>query len=544
MAISTVQMILFAFHYLFSLLILLLVFVLLRRLFLLLIKPLKQTQTSSLNLFISFGITLLFFRYTFLNSIQKIGNFFLFPFQHTGIIGESLNRYSAGEFTQPFVNYLYSWSNAMGQSLNQNLLKLNFSGLILMLVFWLLFSLLVNEISKNIISQRSTNGALITSFFDKPIVKNFLTLLLVLFSIYLSIASIIAVPEFQTLESSSPDPKMVKSLETDMINQRLSKKEDLMIEMVPDSNLSNSLEEFKAIGQELNHTLMGHNNWVESNWLNDEKIQKSVLTHYRSAIEQKMSPKDQWRYKQRLTEWYLTQNEQWILGVNTYKMQLHAVKTRILQYIDSQQDIVYDTLRSSLDSSYILQPKINPYGEGVIEGYSSTLRTFNKRYSSLFDPEYNISGIPRKPTVGEKFGFFNLISGWLLKTESLSLAIIVGLFGFGLLGSVGSLFIRRRLRQGGLSDPVIVSDIPGILMNGMSAAIVIFLAVKGAVVVFSTDGDNLNPYVIFFTCLVASVFSEDVWSWARKKLNDNLNTAPATTTAPPETSSSEESTNP
>ena len=40
--------------------------------------------------------------------------------------------------------------------------------------------------------------------------------------------------------------------------------------------------------------------------------------------------------------------------------------------------------------------------------------------------------------------------------------------------------------------------------------------------VFSTDGDNLNPYILFFTCLVASVFSEDVWSWARTKLNQNL----------------------
>jgi hypothetical protein len=543
MEISTVQMILFAFHYLFSLLVLLLVFVLLRRLFLLLIKPLKQTQTSSLNLFLSFGITLLFFRSTFLGAITKIGNFFLFPFHYTEIIGESMNRYSAGEFTQPFVNYLFAWSSAMGQNINHNILQLNFSGLIILLVFWLLFSLLINEVSKNIKIQNTNNGALITSFFDKPIVKNFLTLLLVLFSIYLSIASIIAVPEFQTLESSTPDPEMIKSLETDIADQRLSKKEDLLIDIEPDSNRNYLLEEYKTISLELNHTLMSHNNWVEGNWLNDEKIQKAVVTHFKSAIEQKMSPKDQWRYKQRLNAWYLNENEQWILGVNTFKMQLHSVKEKILQYVDSEQDIKYDTLQNVNDSTFILQPTLNNYGKGVIDGFSTTLRIFDKRYSSLFDSEFNISEIPRKPAVGEKFGFFNLISGWLLKTESLSLAIIVGLFGFGLLGSVGSLFIRSRLSTGKSSEPVIVSDIPGILMNGMSAAIVIFLAVKGAVIIFSTDGDNLNPYVIFFTCLIASVFSEDVWTWARKKLNENLNTEPTTELTTPETSSSEEQPN-
>jgi len=94
----------------------------------------------------------------------------------------------------------------------------------------------------------------------------------------------------------------------------------------------------------------------------------------------------------------------------------------------------------------------------------------------------------------------------------------VGLFGFGLLGSIGSTFIRRRIKNIKDTEPddsLVLSDLPGVLINGISAAIVLFLAVKGAVVVFSSGDGKLNPYMLF-------LFSEDVWSWARKKLQENL----------------------
>lgn len=70
----------------------------------------------------------------------------------------------------------------------------------------------------------------------------------------------------------------------------------------------------------------------------------------------------------------------------------------------------------------------------------------------------------------------------------------------------------------------------------MSAAIVVFLAVKGGLAAFAVDAGEPNAYVLFFTCLIGAVFSEDVWAWARKRFEENFlnaNRAPGSNALPP-----------
>lgn len=145
------------------------------------------------------------------------------------------------------------------------------------------------------------------------------------------------------------------------------------------------------------------------------------------------------------------------------------------------------------------------------------------------------SRMPQRPLLGEasELGIFGFVAGWLLKTESLSLALITGLIGFGLLGSACSTFIRERLTETGTVDTnkakykkpdgLLVSDLTAVIIRGVSAAIVVFLAVEGGLAIFASGEGEPNPYVLLFTCLVAAVFSETVWSWAEKQLNDRLN---------------------
>lgn len=145
------------------------------------------------------------------------------------------------------------------------------------------------------------------------------------------------------------------------------------------------------------------------------------------------------------------------------------------------------------------------------------------------------SQMPQRPLLGEasELGIFGFVAGWLLRTESLSLALITGLIGFGLLGSACSTFIRERLSETGnvdtrkaklkKPDGLLVSDLTAVIIRGVSAAIVIFLAVEGGLAIFASGEGEPNPYVLLFTCLVAAVFSETVWSWAEKQLNDRLN---------------------
>ena len=92
---------------------------------------------------------------------------------------------------------------------------------------------------------------------------------------------------------------------------------------------------------------------------------------------------------------------------------------------------------------------------------------------------------------------------------------------------------------------MLVHDLPGVVIRGLSAAIVVFLAVEGGLAIFASGMAQPNPYVLLFTCLVGAVFSEDVWDWAHKQLRGKLALDEASDEDPkPETPDGETGANP
>jgi hypothetical protein len=135
-------------------------------------------------------------------------------------------------------------------------------------------------------------------------------------------------------------------------------------------------------------------------------------------------------------------------------------------------------------------------------------------------PRFTDADIPGRRSLGSDLGPFSLVARWLVATESLPLALIAGLLGFGLVGSACSTVVRQGpARKAG--DPVVV-DLPGVIIRGLSAAVVVFLSVEGGLAVFATSTPEPSPYVLLLTCLVAAVFSEDVWDWAHDKLRERF----------------------
>ena len=133
--------------------------------------------------------------------------------------------------------------------------------------------------------------------------------------------------------------------------------------------------------------------------------------------------------------------------------------------------------------------------------------------------------IPSVPTPGDDLGIFKGIAQWLIKPSSMALVLIVGMLGFGLFGAVISTFVRETSNTEEYNkDAVIIKDIPGVIIRGISAAIVIFLGVKGGLAIFSSGEGEPNPYALFFTCLVGAVYSEKIWEWAKEKLSSSLKT--------------------
>jgi len=147
-------------------------------------------------------------------------------------------------------------------------------------------------------------------------------------------------------------------------------------------------------------------------------------------------------------------------------------------------------------------------------------RTYDHYYESgtLCRSDLTFNAAPERPRLGLGLGPFRLVAQWLLETESVSLALIVGMIGFGLLGSAVSTFVRETQEQKRTPGGPLVDDLAGVILRGVSAAIVVFLGVKGGLTVFAGNEGEPNPYVLLFTCLVGAVFSERVWAWAREKI--------------------------
>jgi hypothetical protein len=123
--------------------------------------------------------------------------------------------------------------------------------------------------------------------------------------------------------------------------------------------------------------------------------------------------------------------------------------------------------------------------------------------------------VPDRPSFADTLGPVGGWTRWLLDTEQMPLVIIVGLVGFSLLGATVSRAVR-----GGLDRPlaaITLDDLLIVIAGGTTAAIVVFLAAYGGLALLGTTGGDPNPYVVFVTCLIGAVYSEDVWARAREK---------------------------
>ena len=464
-------------------------------------KPITNTHHSALVLFLSFGITLLFFKDTANGLVKSIGRFIISPFEGIAFLSGMASE-------DP--KYFYEWLKYVEHTFSLLIFNIDYVNIFIFFVFWLLTSMVFNEIGKSVSTEsEAQNNGSVSAFTQTPIIKYLFTIFLVLFSIYLSVSSIIAVPEFQTLEASSAlDATIVEQFDKELDNSRVVTLDKLLLK--EDSIKVSSELTVRNLLNGLNTAIREYNIKANQFWASDENLKNTALSNFNSAFQEKMAPKERAIYKRRLLDWYSNNHNFVSATLLAHRAGLQTKKDEIDQFLSGYT--IRDTI-IGLDSA----------GFSGIDRFKIEINDFSYRLYYILDPTYYIASAPAKPQIGEQFGVFNTISGWLLRTESLSLALIVGLFGFGLLGAIGSTFIRKRTEAGNVLSTLSMAELQIILINGISAAIVIFLGVKGTVVVFTNSNkENLNPYVLFFTCLVASVFSEDVWAWARKKLNQNL----------------------
>jgi hypothetical protein len=112
-----------------------------------------------------------------------------------------------------------------------------------------------------------------------------------------------------------------------------------------------------------------------------------------------------------------------------------------------------------------------------------------------------------------------VITNIVVKDESQTLALIIGLIGFGLLGAIIGTFSRANSETNITARANIINSIFTTIIKSFSASIVSYLSIKGGLsILTSTTENNANPYFILFVCFLASVYSEEIWLWAKKKI--------------------------
>ena len=117
-------------------------------------------------------------------------------------------------------------------------------------------------------------------------------------------------------------------------------------------------------------------------------------------------------------------------------------------------------------------------------------------------------------------GFFGFMANYLIKTQSSELVLLMGMFGFGLLGASLLSFQQMDSSENFInsfkSQPLII-NFGNVLARGFGAALVIYLTTKGGLAIFSAGSTtDSNGYILLLTCFVGAVFSEKVWNKIRK----------------------------
>lgn len=389
----------------------------------------------------------------------------------------------------------------------RNFQEFPFADIVILFAVWLFLNTMLTFFFQGTHSPDSPR-----IFTNKLLAKNTFVAFLLAFAVYLCVATIVAIPEFQALESSVVNNDELTEF-AEEVNKQAHDKEDLQIKELTFTDFKRK-RSFEAYSN-LNYLISGYNQLVNNLMIEQEQRRNKAIDAYKAAILEKTAVREKSKYRIQLKSWI---QSRWAVfnTVLFYKPRFESIARNVtVQVSRIEKDSVIQANTKMLDSIFV---SIN----AACHNWEENMAALEETVFSIKTMDQN-NAVPEKPKIGEQYGIFQSLSGWLLRTESMSLALIVGLFGFGLLGSMGSTFIRQRIKKGrdaSAKDPV--PNLPAVLINGISSAVVVFLAVKGTLVIFSGKDVAINPYVLFFTCLVAAVFSEDVWKWAQKKLGTQL----------------------
>ncbi len=153
-------------------------------------------------------------------------------------------------------------------------------------------------------------------------------------------------------------------------------------------------------------------------------------------------------------------------------------------------------------------------------------RTYFQAYSTYLTPlDVQVeedSYIPSSNKDGKERGPLVAISGYLIQTQSSEMVLLIGMLGFGLLGASILSFEKGDDQTNfvqSFSTKPMIKGFGSVLARGFGAALIVYLATKGGLAIFSlgtgTQNDP-NGYILLLTCFIGAVYSQQVWDAIKK----------------------------
>ena len=148
------------------------------------------------------------------------------------------------------------------------------------------------------------------------------------------------------------------------------------------------------------------------------------------------------------------------------------------------------------------------------------IRRYFVPYPTTIDQIEQLDGdfkLEAEKRTGREWGFLGIMSEYLLDTHSPELVLLIGMIGFGLLGAALLSFAPKDDNSNfieSFSTKPLIKNFGGVLARGFGAALIVYLATKGGLALFTLGGTTSDPngYVMLLACFIGAVFSERVWS--------------------------------
>lgn len=317
------------------------------------------------------------------------------------------------------------------------------------------------------------------------LLKNIVTSIIVILSIYLCISTLIAVSYFSDSKLVKDD--VVETLRAEFEKNKISDDTKKTYYLSTIKNIQQEIEKDSLLNEKLGLSIYTQSviNNIEHQYDRLEQEQNNALNILDEINQKKVSNDYKLIYRNKIINWYYNFRNNWKNYVNNDFQSYLVVTNKWIQLEQAKTDTNYFSDQLQMNYNY------------------PSLKEFDREEEFVKDD------------------VFNFIAGWLVSSMSYQFIIIAGLIGFGFLGAAVSTLIRERSDEKD-ENPLLLTDLLGVIIRGFTAALIIFLAVKGGLSVLVRDAVELNAYALFFTCFASAVYSENAWAWAKKKLITDL----------------------